>query len=392
MKKIEKNLINTTNVTQKIVTLRNKLVDMFVGREEEVTAVLAGLFSGEPTILVGPPGTAKTALIEAVSRAVGGKYFYYLLTRFTEPDELLGPLDIKALREGQYRRITAGRLPEAEIVFLDEVFKASSAVRNILLDIILNKRYLNGNGYVKLPMLTLYTASNEVSTDEEDAAFYDRLLIRRFVRYVSSDMWRRLIEAGISLEVGDGVKQVLTPEDVRAVQRVVHRRMSAINDAVISKYLNALMMLREKGVEVSDRRKVKILKVAAAISVIYMEKEVTPDDVADALRFCAPFDPDDVKKVEEVIEESRMSSLSEVIMKWMMLSNELNNALKALREEQTLQNFQTAVKVYKRLRAELLRAPKTPRLLTYVRQIKTQMEGARAELEEIRKKLTSLEI
>ena len=127
----------------KLVEIRNSLVGSFTQREVEVTAVLSSLISGEPCILVGPPGTAKTMLIETTAKMINAKYFYYLLTRFTEPDELLGVIDVRALREGRYQRITTNRLPEAHIVFLDEIFKASSSIRNILLDIILNRRILN---------------------------------------------------------------------------------------------------------------------------------------------------------------------------------------------------------------------------------------------------------
>ncbi len=88
-----------------ISQIKTQLNALFVGRENEVLAILAGLVSSEPTILVGEPGTAKTALIEALSKLMNAKYFYYLLTRFTEPDEPLGPLDVNALREGRYVRI-----------------------------------------------------------------------------------------------------------------------------------------------------------------------------------------------------------------------------------------------------------------------------------------------
>lgn len=382
----------TQVLRKKIVGVRNKLVDMFVGREEEVTAVLSSLLSGEPTILVGPPGTAKTALIEAVAKLVSGRYFYYLLTRFTEPDELLGPLDIKALREGQYRRITTGRLPEAEIVFLDEIFKASSAVRNILLDIILNRRYLNGSGYVKLPMLTLYTASNEISTDEEDAAFYDRLTIRRFLTYVSADMWDKLLDLGVKLEAEGGLTPVMSVDEVRVIQSLVVKRMAMDYVNVKSKYLDALALLKSKGVEVSDRRKVKVLKVAAAISFIYLEDGMSTDDVADALRLCAVFDADDVRKVEEVIEEVGLSSISNVTAKWTMLVNELSNAIKELKETQNPQAYNAAVRVYKRLKLELTRAPKTPRLLPYVRNIMATMNEAKNTLIEYKKKLMEVDL
>ncbi|SRR5579875_737633 len=121
----------------RLTELRDRLLNLFVQKEQEVTAALATLLSGEPCIFVGPPGTAKTMMIETLAKSISASYFYYLLTRFTEPDEIIGPLDISKLREGVYERIIKNKLPDSDIVFLDEIFKASSAIRNILLDIIL---------------------------------------------------------------------------------------------------------------------------------------------------------------------------------------------------------------------------------------------------------------
>jgi len=375
---------------KKIIALRSQLCDLFAQREEEVTAVLLSLASGEPCLLVGPPGTAKTAMVEALASGISAKYFYYLLTRFTEPDELLGPIDIAALRRGEYKRITANRLPEAEIVFLDEVFKASSAVRNVLLDIILNKRILNGVQYVKLPTLALYTASNEISTDAEDAAFCDRLVVRCFVGYVSSDAWDELLTKGVELTcVRTAVRPIMTAEDVRRLQEEARRRaLEAVRDASLrEKFRAALAELKKRGIELSDRRKVRCWLVAAAASIVYAEPKVTLDSLAEALRYVAPFDAEDVAKVEDAAARAGLSTIAEHVQRLQALEVELRNALKDARERRDAESLRRLSTVYKRTLAEVKRLPRSPRLLPYVRRVRGAVEDAHAFLEEMKREL-----
>jgi MoxR-like ATPase len=300
------------------------LSDLFVGRDFEIDAVIVSLISGEPSILVGPPGTAKTAMVEALAKLVNARYFYYLLTRFTEPDELLGPLDIRALREGVYARVTAGRLPEAEIAFLDEVFKAGSAIRNTLLDIILHRRFLNNGAYAKLPLLTLYTASNEVSADAEDQAFYDRLTIRCFARYVEAPLWEELLVKGTRLatEALD-LKPILAVEQVKEYKRAVDARASEIlaDPDLRAKIVGALAELKNRNVELSDRRKVKLVIVAAAYSVLNAESKPTVNSLADALEVVAVHAEEDRRKVEEVVIAQKLRTYD--VMKLATLREEL---------------------------------------------------------------------
>src|SRR5690606_29084826 len=105
----------------------------YLGKSEVIRLLLIAIVAREHVVLIGPPGTAKSALIKSLAELVDARYFEYLLTRFTEPNELFGPVDIQAFREGSYRRKTEGMLPEAELVFLDEIFKSNSAILNSLL-------------------------------------------------------------------------------------------------------------------------------------------------------------------------------------------------------------------------------------------------------------------
>jgi len=363
-----------------LIEIRNKLLSLFVGRETEILASLTSLVSGEPLILVGPPGTAKTALIESLAKMINARYFYYLLTRFTEPDELLGPLDIVALREGRYERITKNRLPEAEIVFLDEIFKASSAIRNILLDIILNKRYLNGTDYKRLPMISLFTASNEISTDVEDQAFYDRLTLRVFVKYVSNDMWSELLDKGVVLPmIQQEIKPVTNAEYFRQLQNLVMLRAQTIvnTPTLKNKLLEAFSYLKNEGIEVSDRRKIKILYVTAAISIVSAEENISLESIADALRLTAINTEDDIAKVEKIVQQTKLSIHQETIQQLMTMTSEIRNAIDTLNKEQTLSNLKTLKELTAKAADMLKKVQKNPRIARYLDELKKAVNDAR---------------
>ncbi len=317
------------NTIGKLSSMKRILNELFVERDKEITALLAGLVSGEPVILVGPPGTGKTRLIEYLSKLTRSKYFYYLLTRFTEPDEIFGPINISAFREGRYERIIKNRLPDSEIVFLDEIFRASSAIRNILLDIILYKRVLNGEEYIKLPLLAFYTATNEVSHDQEDQGFYDRMTIRNFHSFTSIERWKELLHKGLYLQTEPPVPQVLSSEEIKLLQEEVSNRALRLreNSSVINKYIEALGELKNLGITLSDRRKVKTLLVASAISMVYQEENVSLDSIADAIRYTAPYDQDDLQKIEEAIVRSGLSSYEYRLRQIHTLKTELTNIL-----------------------------------------------------------------
>src|SRR3954470_4521770 len=124
---------------QKVREVGRSLDERFLDKAEIVRLLLVTLVAGEHMLIVGPPGTAKSALVRHLARLIDARYFEYLLTRFSEPNELFGPRDIKAFRAGSVGGRIDAMLPEAEIVFLDEIFKSNSAILNALLSI-LNER------------------------------------------------------------------------------------------------------------------------------------------------------------------------------------------------------------------------------------------------------------
>ena len=148
-------------------------------RDVAARALLLAALAGEHVLLLGPPGTAKSELARRLQRLLpGAHYFERLLTRFSVPEELFGPLSLKALEEDRYERLTEGYLPSAEVAFLDEVFKANSAILNTLLGLLHERCFDNGQHRVAVPLVCLVGASNEVPQDESLHAFYDRFLLR----------------------------------------------------------------------------------------------------------------------------------------------------------------------------------------------------------------------
>ena len=203
--------------------LRREVVEplkrRFVGRDEVVDLIALAVTAGEHLFLHGPPGTAKSALIRQFATAVRASYFEYLLTRFSEPNEVFGPIDLVRLREGTVATVTTGMLPEGEFIFLDELFNANSAILNNLLTVLNERIYRRGAEIHRLPLLSLFAASNHLPEDEALRALFDRFLLRCHVDNLKREEMPRLLAAGWELEQAGPLESSVSAADLRALSR-----------------------------------------------------------------------------------------------------------------------------------------------------------------------------
>ena len=254
----------------------------FLDKQEVVRLMLISVVAGEHMLLIGPPGTAKSAMVRLFARLIDARYFEYLLTRFTEPNELFGPVDIKAFREGTYTRKTDTMLPEAEIVFLDEIFRSNSAILNSLLTILNERKFSNGSKLMSVPLLSMFGASNEVPNDDNLSAIFDRFLIRVVSDNLDSYHFHNLIAKGLANESArltgkDDLRPVISARDIGEL----HHRFDShlrFSEDFLSKYKGLIFQIRSEGISVSDRRVVKLLKLFAASAVVDGRAEANDSD------------------------------------------------------------------------------------------------------------------
>ncbi|MUM65491.1 AAA domain-containing protein [Acidianus infernus] len=313
-------------VDNKVLELPKKFLEAlwspFVGREEEAKVITLALLSKEHVVLIGEPGTAKSALARRAAELLNAKFFMYLLTKYTEPAELFGALDINALKQGVYKRITKDRLPESEIAFLDEIFNANSAILNALLSLLNERVIYDGYNIIKVPLRTLISASNRVPDEPELEALYDRLLLRHYAKPVGEEMWKNLIESAWELEFTTKWKVESPLMTIEDLDKIYSYLTEVDLSPVKSKLLKLYAMLEEKGIHLSDRRKGKVLKIISAHALLNGRLKATEEDLI-VLKYIAPKEIDDFEKVSALLSEELKTPI-----KYMRELNEIYNNIK----------------------------------------------------------------
>ncbi len=253
------------------------LKEIFIGKDDIIDLLGICLAGRENLFLLGPPGTAKSAMVRELSKLLHGKTFEYLLTRFTEPNEIFGPFDIRRLREGDLVTNTEGMLPEANLVFLDELLNANSAILNSLLMVLNERIFRRGRETRALPALMIVGASNHLPEDEALQALFDRFLIRVRCDNVDPEMLNAVLDAGWKLEKKEPATQPgIDCEDIFRLQA----QIGAIDLQGIRKgYLDLIQKLRNAGVAVSDRRAVKLQRLIAASALLCQRTAAIPSDM-----------------------------------------------------------------------------------------------------------------
>lgn len=187
----------------RILQHRRELNEYFVNRQEEIDLAAVCAAAQEPLLFVGPPGTAKSDLVLKFIESLGlpaGDYFEYMLTKFTEPSEILGPIDIELLKQGRFIRKVHGKLPTARVAFLDEIFKSNSAILNTLLTVLNERKYYQDGEPVPVALKVLFAATNDIPQQSELEALADRFILKIETRPVKNTHFAELIDAGIMNE------------------------------------------------------------------------------------------------------------------------------------------------------------------------------------------------
>jgi MoxR-like ATPase len=232
--------------------LEAELAAGFVGREEEARVAVLALLTKSHAVFIGEPGTAKSALIRRLSQLVNCRFFYYLLSKYTVPDELVGAIDPIAYKEGRFVRNTKGKLPDVEIAFIDEIFKGPSETLNAILHIMNERIFVDVDGTVyNCPLHSLFGASNELPVDSELAAFFDRFLLRHFVKGIPSNMLESAIIHNLRLNSETG--PIVSLNDINRLYDEVTAYMRANDSALARVVAQFVVMLRQHGIFVSDR-------------------------------------------------------------------------------------------------------------------------------------------
>ncbi|QGS51276.1 AAA domain-containing protein [Shewanella putrefaciens] len=270
-------------------------------RNEQVKLMLLAALAGEHVLLIGPPGTAKSELAKRLkSIFVEASYFERLLTRFSVPEELYGPLSIQALEEDKYKRLTSGYLPDASVAFIDEIFKANSAILNSLLTLLNEREFDNGNRRYKVPLISVVAASNELPEGEELSALYDRFMLRSFVAPVSNESFEDLLTLG-GAACDPELEIRLKLEDLTEVQQLSEKVL--LPSSVIELCKAFREHLQREDIYVSDRRWRKVIKLMKVSAFTAGMNEVSNYD-AWILPHCLWNKPEELQGLKEVYEQA----------------------------------------------------------------------------------------
>jgi len=271
-------------IKERIKKLLDQLNIGIYEKEEVMALALLSSIAGESIFLLGPPGVAKSLIARRLKYAYkDAKVFEYLMSRFSTPDEIFGPVSIKKLKDDKYERITDNYLPNAEVVFLDEIWKAGPSIQNALLTILNEKKFRNGEKEIDVPMKALISASNELPEKEQGLeALWDRFLVRLLVEGIEdNEKFNEMIampsalfdEKKVDESITDTeykewsklIDQIVIPENVFNVIQVIRNKIELHNQDK----KNA-----EKQIYVSDRRWRKIVRLMRTSAFLNDRKEV----------------------------------------------------------------------------------------------------------------------
>lgn len=283
---------------------RGSLNNSFLEREEIIDGLLASVITKQNTFLFGLPGTGKSELVRAVSNGFkNSKFFGYLLSPTTDPSELFGPVAISKLLKDEYTRDVQGYLPSANIAFLDELFRGSSAVLNSLLTVLNERTFNNGKELIHTPIQSVVAATNSFPQEESLQAFCDRFLFRPTVEALKKPASRRLLDLwALGLKKRPNVESELTYEDLIELQESLSE--VKVTDEFLDKFSQVFDLLASRGITISDRRRVQILKFIKGWALVQGDDTVYADHLHKSLVHIIYQNVDDIGVIKEVLQQA----------------------------------------------------------------------------------------
>ena len=323
-------------VKERITKLLKELKNGIYEKEEILALSLLAAIAGESIFMLGAPGVAKSLIARRLKFAFDcGKSFEYLMSRFSTPDEIFGPVAISKLKkDDKYERVTDHYLPSAEVVFLDEIWKAGPSIQNALLTVINEKKYRNGEQEIDVPMKALISASNELpALNEGLEALWDRFLLRLIVEGIkNTEKFNKMISEKLNLyedtvsvntkiteedfrNWSKAIDEIKIPENVFNVIDVIRKKLQLHNDKEDNKdnqiYISdrrwrKIVRLLRTSAFLNDREKVDLMDCFLIIHCLWNEEgqiEATKQIVIDAIEQHGYKREFDFKSLKEELDE-----------------------------------------------------------------------------------------
>jgi MoxR-like ATPase len=337
-----------TYTIDKVNAIRSYLTSQFKERDDVVDGLLTALVAKVHVLLIGAPGTAKSAITVAMSGLIDSfEYFQWLLTKFSTPEELFGPYDLAKLKTGQYERIISGKLPQAHLSYLDEIFKANSAILNALLTLINERVFYNGTRRETVPLWTLVGTSNEYPQEAELQAVFDRFMLRYEPGYVKEDgnFVAMLLQAP---------QQKPSPLSLAEIEALQMQAAQVKVDASVADALVALKSdLAEEGIFLSDRRWMQVAKqLLPARAILAGRDYIVLEEDAEILQHALWAEPSEKSIVTSIVRK-RMDPIAGQVAELLEDARDIaNNALKAA-DDQSVPMATEAIKKLKAIRKEV---------------------------------------
>ncbi|MGC9136119.1 AAA family ATPase [Caldivirga sp.] len=332
---------------ENIRSLYLKLNSMFYKYSNEVTGILMSTLARENYLLIGPPGTAKTTLVYVLSKLLNARWFYRQLTKFTDLEEILGPIDVAKLLEGKVERIYVNSIVESDFALLDEIFNASSAILNTLLSLLNERVVYDGDKVIPVKTWTVFGSSNRIPEEEELQALYDRFPLRIFTEYAAPEDTEALLTKGWYLRrETENLSPVATMELIRDTYNELIRHLY-VNISDVAKVTSPIIADFIEHVPISNRTRIKVPLYALAylmiqgfplsqvnatmlkVAVMKVSRYLVHDkeQLSEYDAFLTAHLPDELLKVSDLVSEAKA----------LLNNNMINEAAQKIKEaEETL--------------------------------------------------------